>query len=928
MPPERFKQIEQCYLAALERSPESRAAFLLEACGEDIELREEVQSLLAHGEDTLRLLETGAWSQETAPATTLTGRQFVSYRILSRLGAGGMGEVYRAHDNKLGRDVAIKTLPRQFARHPERLARFRREARMLASLNHPNIAAIYGIEESGGVDCLVLELVEGETLRGPLSVETALLYARQIAEALEAAHGRGIVHRDLKPANVKVTPEGRVKVLDFGLAKAVWGEAEIQDLSQTPMAGGLETLAGQVLGTPPYMSPEQARGQEVDKRTDIWAFGCLLYELLAGRRAFRGETLSETVTGILEREPDWEALDAATPGKIRELMRNCLEKDASHRLEDIRDARLTIEAVTAKPRVKRWQGISAALALAILVSGSILWMRGPSRQAAFLLHATFTQLTDQPGRETYPSLASDGKSFVYASRAAGKWDIYTQRVGGKNPTNLTRDSGADNTQPAFSPDGERIAFRSERGGGGIFLMGATGENVKRVTDSGYDPAWSPDGSEIVYGSSTSDMRHQLPSQLLTVNLSTGEKRVITSQTDYSMQPHWSPHGYRIACWRLVGGQRHVWTIPARGGSPVAVTNGDAVDWNPVWSPDGVHLYFVSDRGGSMNLWRTRIDEKSGKVIGEPEPVTTPSPYSAYISFARTGRQLGYMQQTRTSNLYRIAFDPSREVTVGQPLPVTQGSRDVLTPALSPDGDWLAFSTTGKRQNLFVVRKDGTGLRQLTDGDYSDRVPAWSPDGQRLAFYSNRSGKFDIWTIFPDGSGLQQLTFTPDGFVVYPVWAPDGKRMIYTIQNRNPFLFELGKPWRGQSPQSLPPMSEPGMWFAAQSWSPDGRKLAGIQIRGDGTFMGINVYSVDSRRHNRLTEFGWFPAWLSDSRRLVFHNEADSKIYLVDSQTREVHEIFSAAPNDAGQGSPISPDDRWIYFTAATTESDVWLASFE
>jgi len=911
MDPERRRQIEQLYHAALDRAPEMRKAFLEDACRQDEELRREVESLLA------------------AETVTLTGAgQVGSFRVLSKLGSGGMGEVYRAHDGKLGRDIALKALPREFARDPERLTRFRREARMLASLNHPHIATIYGLEESEGTSYLVLELVEGETLHGPLPVATALNYARQIAGALEAAHHKGIVHRDLKPANVKVTPEGQVKVLDFGLAKAIWGEDQSVDLSQLTTATGLGTLAGQILGTPPYMSPEQARGKEVGKRTDIWAFGCVLYELLSGKRAFRGETQSETIAAILEREPDWDGLPAGTPGRIRALLRRCLEKDAASRLPDITEARVEIEKTAGPaPGVKPWQLVAAAsVALAIVAISATVWMRGSSGGSRTPLHASFIQLTDQPGQEIYPSLSPDGKSFVYASRASGNWDIYSQRVGGKNPVNLTKESTAEDTQPAFSPDGERVAFRSERDGGGIFVMGATGENVKRVTDSGYNPAWSPDGSEIVYASSTSDIQHQLRSQLFVVNVSTGEKRLITPKVDYAMQPHWSPHGYRIAYWGGARvGQWNIWAVPAQGGEPVSVTNDAAHwNWNPVWSPDGAYLYFVTDRGGSMNLWRAPIDEKSGKVLGELEAVTTPSPYSAYVSFTRSGRQMAYVQRTRTSNVYRVGFDPAREVTVGQNVPITQGSREALAPDLSPDGEWLAFGTRGK-ENLFVVRKDGTSLRQLTEGDFRDRIPAWSPDGKRVAFYSNRSGKFDVWTIRPDGSGLQQLTFTPEGFVVYPVWAPDGNRLVYTIQNRTPFVIELDKPWRSQSPQALPTLSDPNIWFAALRWSPDGRKLAGFRVGGDGSFIGINIYSFDTRKHERLTEAGAFPRWLSDSRRLLF--TLDSKIYLVDSRTRNVHAVLSVPPNEIGFPA-VSSDDHWIYFTLAVTEADIWMATFE
>jgi serine/threonine protein kinase len=323
MNPERWRQIDELFQAAFERAPENRQQFLEDACRDDADLRREVESLLAREEQAGSFLEPPALPNPATFSACVAGvgRQLGPYRILSPLGAGGMGEVYRAHDSKLGRDVAIKTLPPEFARDPERLARFRREARALATLNHPNIAAIYGLEESDNVDCLVLELVEGETLAerikrmGPLPVEKALDYARQVAEALEAAHSKGMVHRDLKPANVKVTPEGRVKVLDFGLAKAVRGVEDDQDLSQLVTVTQLETIVGHIVGTPPYMSPEQARGKDVDSRTDIWAFGCLLYELLSGKQAFRGDTFSDTIAAVLEREPDWERFARENPGE-------------------------------------------------------------------------------------------------------------------------------------------------------------------------------------------------------------------------------------------------------------------------------------------------------------------------------------------------------------------------------------------------------------------------------------------------------------------------------------------------------------------------------------------------------------------------------------------------------------------------------------
>src|SRR5216684_4448439 len=320
-----------------------------------------------------------------------TGINLGPYEILALIGSGGMGEVYQAHDTKLGRDVAIKVLPEAFAHDPQRLARFQREAKLLASLNHPNIATIHGLEESNGTQYLVMELVPGETLReriareGALPVEEALGIARQIAEALEAAHEKSIIHRDLKPANVKVTPEGKVKVLDFGLAKAYAGEESGSDPSNSPTLSQAATLQGVILGTAAYMSPEQARGKSVDKRTDIWAFGCVLYELLTGKQAFQGETTTEILAAVVKTEPDWHALPSATPAKIRDLLRRCLQKDKNLRMQAAGDARIeTQEALAAPqdagathaastPRSKLLGAVAAALAIIAAVMAWGWW---------------------------------------------------------------------------------------------------------------------------------------------------------------------------------------------------------------------------------------------------------------------------------------------------------------------------------------------------------------------------------------------------------------------------------------------------------------------------------------------------------------------------------------------------------------------------
>src|SRR6185295_6555174 len=429
MTSERWAQIEALYHAARTRPSDQRASFLTDRCGVDESLRREVESLLNEPVSDDGFLDPPAAAAvaitSEVPPATLSGRTLGGYHLQALLGAGGMGEVYRARDTKLGRDVAIKVLPRAVTDDADRLARFEREARILAALNHPNICAIYGLEDADGLRFLTLEFVDGETLGQKLAklqgssglpVDEVLALALQIAEALEAAHDKGIVHRDLKPANVTITPDGVVKVLDFGLAKPASAEASESD----PIGG---TQAGVILGTAAYMSPQQARGQVVDKRADIWAFGCVVYEMLTGRVAFGGETVSDTIGKILEREPDWSALPAATPASIRRLLRRCLAKDPKQRLRDIGDVRIEIDAiderlpgasaVTTSPSAsaKAWTTWLPWIALAMLAAAVAAWnARLPVTTLENpLANARFTRFTDWEGTEEGAEISPDGK---------------------------------------------------------------------------------------------------------------------------------------------------------------------------------------------------------------------------------------------------------------------------------------------------------------------------------------------------------------------------------------------------------------------------------------------------------------------------------------------------------------------------------------
>ena len=462
MPTDRWLTLERLYHAALERPAEERAAFLAEACKDD-RLRREVLALLEQPSIPEFLggpaIAVAAAMVDEVHVSQWIGRRIGVYHVQTLLGKGGMGEVYRARDTRLGRDVAVKVLPRAFTADPDRLARFEREARVLASLNHPHIGTIHGLEESEGVRALVLELVEGETLadrlhRGAIAIPDALAMARQIADALEAAHDKGIVHRDLKPSNIKITPDGVVKVLDFGLAK---GGTEVSgyDLTQSPTISIGNTHDGVILGTAPYMSPEQARGQAVDKRTDIWAFGCVLYELLTGRTAFAGATVSDTIATILQRDPDWAALPASTPRSIDRLLRRCLEKDSKRRLRDIGEARIEIDETISRPappeapatqqgdQPSRWRAFTlGALVVAVVAALAVaLWPRSAPRSVWSnpLENATFTRFTDFPGTETLADISPDGKFVAFLSDRDGQFDIWLSQVGTGTFRNLTQD---------------------------------------------------------------------------------------------------------------------------------------------------------------------------------------------------------------------------------------------------------------------------------------------------------------------------------------------------------------------------------------------------------------------------------------------------------------------------------------------------------
>lgn len=823
----------------------------------------------------------------------MTGRTISHYRVLEKVGEGGMGAVYKAEDLTLHRLVALKFLPNDGDR-----ARFLTEARAAAALNHPNICTVYEVDEAQSF--LAMEFVDGPTLKDrlggrPLAAADSVEIALQITEGLTEAHQRGVVHHDIKPGNILIGSNHRVKIADFGLARFV-------DRSRL-------TVEGRIAGTPAYMAPEQMRGEAVDRRADIWAFGAVLHEMLTGRTPAAG------------------AIDPMPPGLDR-IVRKCLAAEPADRYQHSEDLLVDLRSQrVSAARPRRWWIPAAALGIAGAAAGLWFWNRAVFEEP--VPRFSFTQLTDQPGFETSPSLAPDGKSFVYVSARSGNRDIYLQRVGGSNPQNLTQDSSVADDSPAFSPDGERIAFRSVREGGGIFIMGATGEAVRRLTDFGFNPAWSPDGRQIAfaldYVTSAPEIRITV-SKIWIVDVASRAKRVLVESD--SVQPNWSPHDKRVAYWGRPGrrDQADIFTVAlAPGSKPVAVTQDAALDWNPVWSPDGKYLYYLSDRDGTRNLWRVRIDGDSGQVLSPPRSITLPSARTTAFSISKSGREMVFVQSNVTSNLQKIGFDPVRETVTGVPVAITQGAKQYRSPSASPDGGWLTFTSRGKQEDIYTVRTDGSQLRQLTSDPEPDRWPIWSPDGKRIGFESIRNGRQQLWTVNADGTGLQQITFESEGEPWLPVWSPDGKKTAYFDRGKlASFILENGIPWDRQRPAPLEAAAMVPR-FMVRAWSPDGNLLAGHNFGGNEDAK-ITLYIYDLRKHEfraiKAGTEGTNPAWLADSRRFLY--TANGKIHLLDTVTGRTREIASAASYQVDRGISVAPGGGTIYFTATVGESDIWL----
>jgi len=859
MDPTRWDRIKTLYDEARARPATDRAAFLAGACLDDRELQREVQTLLDQplSTDSFVSMVGGPSSALMAKAVSdrhvpLTGRRIGTFEVKGLLGRGGMGEVYRAHDTRLGRDVAFKVLPRAFTSDAGRLANLEREARVVASLSNPHIAAIHGLEESEDVRGLVLELVEGDTLaqrigqaagssRPGLRLPEVLNFAHQIADALESAHERGVTHRDLKPANIKITPDGVVKLLDFGIAKVVSGDAPSVDLTQahTATAGGTGT--GLVIGTAGYMSPEQARGKTVDKRTDIWAFGCVLYEMLSGKMAFDGDTVSDTIAAILDREPDWSTLSADTPRTLRRLIQRCLEKDPKQRLRDIGDARVELEDIMRAPgddvdpvlaarqtntwrQRTRWAGAMAAL-FAIAAAG-LMWFAftrpataGDSRVSRFTV--------DFPkGTGTVPTLNSTIAISPDGTRVAlTPWPgapVIVRRVDalGSQPIEVTK-TGAWHQAPQFSPDGQSVSYIDWNGIVGsvrpVMKAPLSGGPAIKVAD--YDNFhmgdWTADG--WIYWTNT------YPGGIVRVRESGGP---IEPVTELDVKNGERSHRFARV---LPGGDALIYTVAYAGiGSyddaridlwdmktrqrKTLVTGGSSA----FYSPSG-HIVYARDG----KIFAVPFDLERREVTGAPLQVVdnvmmSNNTGAAHYAISQRG-DLAYVPGgVEGGNRTLVWVDRSGKT---EPLPLKPAS--YLYPRIAPDGRSVALEIEGPNHDFYFYDFARTVLSKVTTDGMSHN-PVWSPDGKELAYRSWAAGGMTMWLMNADRSGTPRR-LDPKGTRQSPVtFSPDGKFLSFDQNDPQTFADAWLMPLDGGEARAI---SHSKFGEGSAKFSPDGRWVA-------------------------------------------------------------------------------------------------------
>jgi Tol biopolymer transport system component len=798
------------------------------------------------------------------------GQQLGSYEIVALLGRGGMGEVYRARDARLKRDVALKILPDEFSRDPERLSRFQREAEALATLNHPNIAGIYDLQQHDTTRFLVLELIEGETLadrlrhHGRLTLDEVRGVARQICEALEAAHEKGIVHRDLKPGNLKIRPDGQVKVLDFGLAKAIEQTPVDAALTNSPTLGVGATHAGIILGTAAYMSPEQAKGRIVDRRSDIFAFGCVLYEMLAGRPAFEGDDVTEILGRVVTAEPDWSRLPAGTPASIRRLLQRALRKNPRERLADIRDARMEIEEAAtvadapAAPEQRHGPGrIWLVSVVATLVLAAVLavpavrhLVEPPPVTPPEMRLEIATPATSEP---LHFALSPDGRQIAFIASGDGPQRLWVRSLGRTDARALA--GTEDATLPFWSPDGRSLGFfTSDK----LYRIDAAGGAPQLLADVPVPrgASWSVDGA-ILYAATTTGPILRVPA---TGGKPTAVTTITPGQTGHRF-PHVLPDTRRFLFYATGS--------PEAAGIYLGSLDGEPPTWLMAADSAGAylnpgHVAFV--RQGALVAQRLDLDK--GELVGDPVTLAAPVGYEvvpAFAGFSVSRDGLVAYRAGTSENRELIWFDRGGRVLSA----AAEDANDLSLIDLSPDGRRvLVARTLENNQDVWVMDLSRGGFSRVTHDPANEYAATWSPDGTRIVFSSNRTGRYNLYLKASGGTGDEALLLDTPFVKVPQDWSKDGRFLMYYVV----------RPETGRDLEVIEPgAGEPAPRVVANSpfderygrFSPDGRWVAYATNESGRFEVVIQPFPEAGRKWQVSTGGGSQPQWRADGRELYF-----------------------------------------------------------
>lgn len=969
MADERWQKVREIFDAALRQKYEERTAFLDSVCDGDNDLRREVESLLSSLNSADEFLEQPAIGQianiiaNDAPSL-LTRQTIGHYTIIKQIGKGGMGEVYSAEDSRLNRAVAIKVLPAKIANDVKRLERFEQEAMATSSLNHPNILTVYDFGKYEGTPFIVTELLLGDELRDHLNkrktpIRKTIEYAEQIVSGLVAAHEKGIAHRDLKPENLFITKDGRVKILDFGIAKLRQTKTSRRD-SEDPTRKAM-TDDGTIIGTVGYMSPEQVRGEYTDYRSDIFSFGAILYEMLAGRRAFHKETGAETMVAILNEEPEQlNELDPAINTSLERIVHRCLEKKAEHRFQSTSDLGFALRSLSLQSNSNKslepvngtnlsqpkGRILLATVGTLFIVTSFIAgWfffrLTAPKQSKINLESITLTPITNDPGYEGEPTFSRDGETVAYVSDRTGNFEIYIQQASGGAYRNISEDK-AEDVQPAYSPDGNQIAFVSSRSsksklrwegydlplmGGDIWVMPALGGSARKVAKEGNFPSWSPDGSAIIFTAGPA-----FGQKIYRVAALGGEPlEIVPKPKDeagpprFLLYPSYSSDGRWIvyeADSTTGFGPRNIWAMNAESGE----TEHIAIGSNPSWNADSSAIVYSSaERGRNFSLWRVPFSLTEGKISGSAEPLTVSRGRDTKPAMSRDGSRIAFAGVEISFVVERLAFDAEAGKASGTPTQITNGRQVSYFQSFSPDGQTVVFeSRQGNGSHLWRSVRDSLPVQLTSDPDFEDTFPRWSPTWNDIAFTRKEVNYpqlgTSLWLITDDGANPRMAIEKAGHFA----WMPDGHALIYfSTVDRQIYLFDLTSNTVRRLTNEpkivhLFAVSADGKWVVFQTLQAGNIDLKTVPIGGGETRTVVATPHQD-----------YHPS-LSPSGRWLYFQPDHKNLYRVPGPAQgwrqaEPQKITNFPESGFFFDDPqISSDGRQLLYSRGYVTGDIWM----